>query len=75
MFTRFQSLIPFNEIFMITSSGAHSIVHGWADFFSDGPNFIKILYFGSEKKILPYFFLHKDHIIDVNYRYFTPGKV
>jgi len=32
--------------------------------FSDGPNFIKILYF------FALFFLHKNHIIDVNFGYF-----
>jgi len=47
-----------------------TLYQGWPDFFSDVPNFIKILYCGPQKKILPYFFLHKDHIIDANFGYF-----
>ncbi len=37
----------------------YNIGQGWPDFFSGGPNFIEILNFGPQKKILPYFFLHK----------------
>jgi len=45
------------------------IYQGWPDFFSDGPNFIKILYCGPQN-FFALFFLYKDHIIDVNFGYF-----
>jgi hypothetical protein len=40
-----------------------------ARLFSDGPNFIKILYCGPQN-FFALFFLHKNHIIDVNFGYF-----
>jgi hypothetical protein len=46
-----------------------TIVQGWPDFFSDGPNFIKILW--AAKIFFAIFFLLKDPIIDVNFGYFT----
>ncbi len=45
-------------------------IRGGQTFFSDGPNFIKILYCGPQKNFFALFFLHKDHIIDANFGYF-----
>ncbi len=36
-----------------------AIKQGWPDFFSGGPNFIKILYCGPQNFFLPYFFYIK----------------
>jgi len=49
----------FNETF------CDNLYQGLPDFFSDGPNFIKILCCGPQN-FYPLFFLHKNHIIDVN---------
>jgi len=65
-------LTEIDSIFVsVTNLGSSTLLinQGWPDFFANGPNFIKILFFGLQN-IFGMFFLKYD-IIDVNLGYFS----